>query len=339
MSSAPLVCCLSPLDVVRSTYDKRRDQLPAHRWHVLSDRSPTGVRDVVADADVVIGDWTGELELRATDLAAATRCQAILQPSAGYQGIDVDAAHELGIPVANAPGANATSVAEWAVMAMLMTLRKVVQEDKLLRHGHWRMVEASQDGIHDLAGRTVGIVGFGAIGQRVARRLAGFEVGEILTFDTLAIDPETLASTGARQVELDVLCREADVVTLHVPLLQSTEGLMNRDRLELLGPRGVLVNTCRGAVVDEDALHTMLQRREIAGAALDVFSGEPLAPGHRWAELDNVTLSPHLSGSTVEARHQMIGAALDNLAAVLEGHLPDHVVNRVATSRRGPEPA
>ncbi len=336
MESTPVVLCLSPASVVRSAYAAVRPTLGGHRWVVLEDRTAAGLLQALSSADFVVGDWTAELRLDDQALRAADRCQAVFQPTAGYQAIDIETARALGIAVTNAPGANASSVAEWAVMAMMAALRNVAYEHQALQAGDWRMVEAAEDGISDLAGKTVGILGFGAIGQRVAQRLAGFEIAEVLCFDAFPVDPDVLASCGAVQVDIDDLCRRADVLTLHVPLLPSTRGLIDRRRLELLGESAVLINTCRGAVVDEDALHEMLSTRGIRGAALDVFGDEPLRAGHRWADLSNVLLSPHLSGSTVEARSRMVGSALANLRAVLRGEDPKHVVNEVqGVPRRG----
>ncbi len=333
---SPTVLCLSPAAVVRQTYDRLGPAMPHHSWQVIDDRSPAAVGAALPTADYVFGDWTGELRLDADALGAAARCRAVFQPTAGFQGIDVDAAAQLGIPVANAPGANAASVAEWAVMAMLAMLRRAWFEHQELRAGNWRMVQAAEDGIFDLAGRVIGIVGFGAIGRGVARRLQGFEPAEILCFDAVPVDEATLAATGSRQVELDELCARADVLTLHVPLLPGTRGLIDARRLELLPRRAVVVNSSRGPVLDEAHLRDQLRSGRLLGAALDVFTDEPLGPGHAWADVPNVLLSPHLSGSTVEARDRMIEEGLDNLRTVLSGGDPRHVVNGVrGVPRRG----
>ncbi|WP_158056929.1 2-hydroxyacid dehydrogenase [Saccharomonospora sp. CUA-673] len=192
----------------------------------------------------------------------------------------------------------------------------------------------ADEGIHDLASRTVGIVGMGRTGLAVARRLAAFGVERILYRHRRPVADADAAGLPVEQVsDMDELCARSDVLSLHVPLTPETRHLVDRRRLGLLGPDGVLVNGARGAVVDEDALHTALRRKEIRAAALDVFGDEPLSGPHRWSELDNVFLSPHLAGSSLESREAMLTGALGSLATALRGELPADVVNDVPTLR------
>ncbi|MFD2399240.1 2-hydroxyacid dehydrogenase [Prauserella oleivorans] len=224
-------------------------------------------------------------------------------------------------------------------MAMLLLVKNALVNHERTRRGEWWMAEAAAEGVYDLSSRTVGILGMGRTGRGVARRLHAFGVQRILYHHRSAISAELAAALPLERVShVDELCARSDVLTLHVPLTGDTRHLIDRRRLRLLGPDGVLVNTARGAIVDEDALHTALSAREIKAAALDVFSEEPLTGPHRWAGLDNVFLSPHLAGSTVESTQAMVSGALASLGEALRGDLPDAVVNGVGALRT-PAPA
>jgi phosphoglycerate dehydrogenase-like enzyme len=333
--SEPRVLSLTPDEVLGPVHRRLAPELADHRLIELESTTP-GLAEELGQADYVIGDWTHQHRLGAELLARAERCLAIFQPTAGVQAIDVDRAAELGIPVANAPGTNDRAVAEWTVMAILALLKDVWRHHAGVLSGQWNMVAAARTGVYELGGRTVGIVGFGTIGQAVASRLAGFELGRLVYADEVAAAPEVERSLGAERVELDELCRVSDAVTLHVPLLESTRGLFGARRLALL-PRGaVLVNAARGAVVDEPALCAALQSGQLKGAALDVFEREPLPREDPLRRLDNVLFSPHLAGSTNEARERMITGAVRNLDRTLRGGDPEHVVNGVrGVPRRG----
>jgi phosphoglycerate dehydrogenase-like enzyme len=333
--SLPVVLSLSPHGLVGPAHEKARALLPPHELRVV-ERTDAGVIAEIGSADLVLGDWTHELGLDAAALAAARCCRLVVQPTAGYDVIDVESARQHGIPVANCPGANARGVAEWAVMAMLMALKNATLNHDRTRRGQWCMASAADEGVLELADRTVGVLGFGQIGQGVARRLAGFGVREILYLDQFVDIDEVSPGVPVQRVhDVDELCRRSDVLSVHVPLLPETHHLIDTRRLELLGPDAVLVNTARGAVVDEDALWHALRDGGLKAAALDVFSDEPLTGPHRWAELDNVVLSPHIAGGTVEARDAMFAAAFTTLAQGLRGELPATIVNGVGSLRLG----
>ncbi|MGV9799551.1 2-hydroxyacid dehydrogenase [Mycobacterium sp. NPDC003449] len=335
----PVILSTSPAEVVLPVYRGIRG-LPEHRLCVLDPRSPQGLIERIPDADFILGDWTGNTHFDRRVLESARRCRLIVQPTAGFDSIDVETARELGIPVSNVPGANARAVAEWTVMAMLMLVKNALVNHERTVRGEWWMVQAAAEGVHDLASRTVGILGMGRIGQAVARRLRAFDVDRILYHHRSPV-PESLTTTLSLEsvAGVDELCERSDVLTVHVPLSVETRHLIDRHRLELLGPGGVVVNTARGAVVDEDALYHALCTRGIKAAALDVFSSEPLVGPHRWQALDNVFLSPHLAGSTVESTTAMIATALGALHDGLRDVLPRNVVNNVPALRGAPGPA
>jgi phosphoglycerate dehydrogenase-like enzyme len=323
-----VVLSLTPEAVLSPVHDRRRDELPAHRLVYAGRGGPTGAE--LGAADLIIGDWTHELRLDAGALDGAPRCRAIVQPTAGVQTIDVAHAAALGIPVANAPGTNDRAVAEWTVMAILILLKDVRHHDAGVRAGRWEMVSAAERGVYELADRTVGIVGLGRIGQAVARRLAAFEPRQIVYADLHPAPADTERELGATRVELDRLCSISDVITLHVPLTSASAALIDARRLALLSPHTVLVNAARGAVVDEAALVAALRAGGLRAAALDVFATEPPSPDDPLLQRSDVLLSPHLSGSTNEARERMIAAGLANLDRLLRDEEPIDVVNGVA---------
>jgi D-3-phosphoglycerate dehydrogenase len=323
----PVVACLTPREVLEPTYGGLVGSLPPHRLVLVDLGDEAGRATALAASTVVVGDWTGQARLGAKDFALAAGCRAVVQPTAGYDSIDVVAAGAAGIPVANVPGANARGVAEWVVMASLLLLKEVPAFDRELRDGRWLMVEAAQRGVFELGARSIGIVGLGGIGLEVARRLLPFEPAEIVYADEREVATDIQPGHRLRRVELDELFAECDVVTLHVPLTPTTRHLVDAERLRLLGPDGVLVNTARGGIVDSPALRAALRSGQLKGAALDVFEDEPLGPGHPWAGVPRLLLSPHLAGSTNESRERMIRRCFETVALVLHGGIPPHVVN------------
>lgn len=316
-------------------HEGMRSELAPHVL-VTPEWSRSAVLEAVADADHIIGDWTHELSLDAELLDRAGRCLVVFQPTAGTDGIDIDHAARLGIPVANAPGTNDRAVAEWTVMAILAMLKNVWRHHAGVLAGKWEMLEAAQTGVYELGDRTVGILGMGRIGQAVAARLAPFELRRLVYADSVAAPLELERRLGLERVELDELCRISDVLTVHVPLVDSTVRLLDERRLGLLPAGAVIVNAARGPIIDEAALCAALDAGRLHGAALDVFAEEPLRLGHPLLGRPNVLLSPHLAGSTNEARVRMVSSALRNLDRVLRGGAPEHVVNGVEGVPRRP---
>jgi len=243
---------------------------------------------------------------------------------AGYDGIDVVACAAAGVPVTNTPGVLDAATADLTLALILATRRRVVESDSFVRAGRWGTDWASTTLLaQDASGATLGIVGLGHIGTAVARRARGFDLRLLYT------QREHLAETEERKLgvefrALDDLLREADIVTLHVPLKADTEGLLDRRRLALLRDGSCLVNTARGAIVDEDALVEELASGRIR-AGLDVFAHEPDVP-QQLLELPNVVLTPHLGGATWETREAMTRVLVDNLKAAAAGkELPNPV--------------
>jgi len=239
--------------------------------------------------------------------------------TAGFDKIDLELAKELNVPVATNGGANSWAVAEHAVALLLCLYKQLLHCDRATREGSWRKGIAGKT-IHEITGKTVGLVGAGNIGRKVARRLAAFEA-KIIYYDVIQAE-EIERDLGARRVELDELFREADIITLHVPSTEQTRGLVNRERLAMMKPTAVLINTSRGDVVDEAALVEALREGRIAGAGLDVFCEEPLPAGSPLAELDNVVLSPHIAGHSYEGWYHRSRFAWQNIQRVAAGQEP-----------------
>jgi D-3-phosphoglycerate dehydrogenase / 2-oxoglutarate reductase len=319
---------LTPDEVLDPAYDPLRARLAPHQL-IKPGRSRAGVLAELPAADYVVGDWTQEIHLGAEQLDAAARCLAVFQPNAGTDMVDIAHAATLGIPVANAPGENARAVAEWVVMAILAMLKDVVRNHLGVLAGRWDMVAAGRTGVHELGDRTVGIIGLGRIGQDVAARLAPFDLARLVYADVVAAPAEVEQRLGLERLEIDEVCAVSDALTLHAPLLPSTRGLLDARRIALMPKGAVVVNTARGALIDEPALCQALAAGHLKGAALDVFAEEPPPVDSPLRALPNVLLSPHLAGSTNEARERMMANALRNLDGVLRGGNPEHVVNGV----------
>ena len=230
----------------------------------------------------------------------------------GYDRVDVPACRERGVAVTNTPGVLDAAVADLTLALILACRRHLVVSDRFVRDGRWRRGWAEPELLgRDLAGSTLGLVGFGRIGQEVAKRAKGF--GMRVVFHR--------RSGG---LPLDELLRTADVVSLHVPLTPETHGLVSRERLALLRDGATLINTARGAIVDEEALVEELVSGRIS-AGLDVFADEPRVP-EGLLELPNVVLTPHIASATVETREAMTRLLVDNVLAFLRGEpLPNEV--------------
>jgi phosphoglycerate dehydrogenase-like enzyme len=297
---------------------------------IVEPREEAGARAAVADADVVLGDFSFEVPITRGVIDVMQRCRAILQPSAGFQQIDVAAAAERGIPVAAAVGANDTAVAEHTVAVAVALLRELAWTDRQIRAGAWPGLGRSRS---ELSGRTWGIVGLGRTGREVARHLQNWNV-EILYHDARRLAPADEDALGVAYAELDDVLARSSIVSVHVPLLKETRHLIDRRRLSLMDPGAYLVNVARGGVVDEAALLEALRDRRLRGAALDEFETEPLPSDHPFATLDNVILTPHSAGTVVEAQVRILKHVKANLARLVRGEPLDGVVNGVEPGQR-----
>jgi phosphoglycerate dehydrogenase-like enzyme len=298
-----------------------QEMLPAD-YELTVARSDAELVTALPAADVLMG--TASRPLPAEALAVMGHLQLVQLFSAGYDAIDVEAMRRLRLPVATNGGANAIGVAEHVIMLTLAVYRDLAAFDARVKAGKWRGAIGAQN-FYELTGKTVGIVGLGMIGREVAKRLRGFET-RTLYHDVFRPDPQTEQSLGVEYAPLPELLARADVVTLHTPLLPATEHLINRDSLRTMKRSAILINAARGGLVDQAALYEALRDGVIAGAGLDVTEPEPPPADDPLFSLPNVTMTPHVAGSTVEGWPRRLQNAYANIARIAAGQKPLWVI-------------
>ncbi|MDP6666564.1 MAG: 2-hydroxyacid dehydrogenase [Dehalococcoidia bacterium] len=246
--------------------------------------------------------------------------------SAGTDWIDKAGLAELGVDVANNGGANAVAVAEHAIGLMFSVNRKLDVQIESVKAGTWMQgVGGDRTEFHTLVGKRIGIVGLGRIGSRVAKRLAGWEC-EIVYTDIVDHPDDYVTATGARRVELDELLSTSDIVTLHVPLDRVTRHMISDRELGLMKPTAILINTCRGPVVDENALIKGLESKEIFAAGIDVTEIEPVEADNPLPTMTNVVVTPHMATRALESELNGAQFTMENAGRVVRGEAPDWVV-------------
>lgn len=277
-----------------------------------------------AECDAIVTLLTDRID-RAVLEAGKRKLKIVANVAVGYDNIDVAAATELGIMVSNTPGVLTETTADFAWTLLMAIARRVVEGDKFFRAGKfqgWGIMMLLGGDVH---GKTLGIVGFGRIGQAMARRATGFGM-KILYYDPITQADDVAASLGAQKVDFDTLLQQSDFVTLHTPLTDETRHLMSGPQFDRMKSSAYLINTARGPIVDEAALADALLEGKIRGAALDVFEDEPRA-NPRLISLDNVILTPHIASASVETRTKMATTAAENVIAAVQGERPPTLVN------------
>jgi lactate dehydrogenase-like 2-hydroxyacid dehydrogenase len=263
--------------------------------------------------------------INAETFAAVPTAKIFANYAVGFNNIDIAEAKAHGITITNTPGALTNTVAEHTMALILAVATRTAEGDRLMRTGTWDGWGPMQLLGTDLAGKTLGVLGAGRIGSRLAHHAkAGFDM-EVIYYDVKRNEAFE-AETGARFcATVEEVLKDADVVSIHVPLLDSTKHLMNAERLQMMKPTAYLVNTSRGAVIDEVALVDALQRGVIRGAGLDVYENEPKTASGLTL-LDNVVLTPHIASATETTRGEMASLAAANLIAFFEGKTPANLV-------------
>ncbi len=271
--------------------------------------------------------WHVLRPLSADDLARARHCLLVHKLGAGVNTIDVAAATSLGIAVANMPGANAPSVAEGTVLLMLAALRRLIELDRATRAGRgWPSDPTLGETVRDIGGRTVGLVGYGNVAKAVERIVAAMGATVLHT--------STRDDGHPAWRPLPDLLAGSDIVSLHLPLTDRTGGLLDAAALARMKPGAVLVNTSRGAIVDEAALVAALRSGQLAAAGLDVFATEPVAPDNPLLALDNVVLTPHVTWYTADTMRRYLVQAVDNCRRLRDGRDLANTVNGIVTPNR-----
>jgi lactate dehydrogenase-like 2-hydroxyacid dehydrogenase len=249
--------------------------------------------------------------------AAGPGLRVVSQMAVGYDNIDVAAAAARGVAVGNTPGVMVDATADIAFALLLAAARRIAEADRFVRAGQWGAWHPALLLGHDLAGATLGIVGFGRIGQAMARRARGFDM-RILACGPRVTD-EDAAAHGAERADLDTVLRTSDYLSLHLPLNQHTRHTLDAAAFAKMKPTAILINTARGPVVDQAALVHALTHGQIAAAGLDVTDPEPIRPDDPLLQLDNVTLLPHIGSATTGTRERMAVLAAENLLAGVRG--------------------
>ncbi|MFI6567282.1 2-hydroxyacid dehydrogenase [Streptomyces sp. NPDC050534] len=286
-----------------------------------ADEDPAALRR----AHVII---TALAPVSAEHLAAAPDLALVQCASHGFDYVDVEAARGRGVKVANigSSGAESQNVAEQTFALMLALAKQLIPAHTALVEADWALPRL-QRSLTELCGKTLGIVGLGNIGQEVARRAVAFDMNVVYAGRRRLPEETEARLGGARHVPLDELLRTADYVSLHAPLTGETRNLLDAERLALLKPTAFVVNTARGALIDQDALADALEKGALAGAGIDVFDPEPPTPALRLLRAPNVVLSPHVGGVTRETLIRIALAAVQNVTGYLAGGEPKDVVN------------
>lgn len=292
-------------------------------WGEYAPPSKEIIKEKLKDADAVLTMLSDKIDSEVINVA--TKLKIIAQLAVGFDNIDLKAAKEHGIYVTNTPDVLTDASADFSFAQMLAVTRRVVEADKYVRAGNWKV------GWHPtmmlggaLRGTTLGIVGAGRIGQAMAKRGKGFDMN-ILYYSRTA-KPDFEKECNAKRVDLDSLLKQSDFVSLHVPLTEQTRGLINADKLSLMKKTAYLISNARGPVIDEKALYEALKTNKIAGAALDVFCTEPSPANNPLFELDNIVVAPHISSANTETRTKMSVMCAENITAVLMGREPQNIV-------------
>ena len=292
---------------------------------VLHERPPE--RDellaAVRGASGILSTATETMDEEVMDVAGEG-LRVIANMAVGYDNVDVKAARERDVVVTNTPGVLDETTADVAFMLMLAAARRLGEGERLLRAGRWEWWGPKQLMGRDVWGKKLGIVGFGRIGQAVARRARGF--GMEVLYHNRSRREEAEREVEARYMDLDELLDTADFISIHTPLTPETAHLIGAEELRRMKPETVLVNTSRGPVIDEAALADALAERRIFAAGLDVYENEPEVHP-KLLELENLVLAPHIGSASVETREKMAALAAENLATVLRGKEPKTPVN------------
>lgn len=273
------------------------------------------IKKNISDAEIYI---TAVAPADQEVIDAAPRLKYILKTGTGLDNVDVDYATRKGIFVSNAPGENATSVAELAIGLMIGISRKIPQLDKMTKDGVWIHSKG-----YECCGKTLGIIGFGSIGMKIAKFAGAFDM-KVIVFGNYK-DHEAANRLGASFVELDQLLEDADYIVVSTALTKSNYHLIDEQAIDRMQPSAFLINISRGAIIDEQALFEALRQKKICGAALDVFESEP--PKEKLPDLDNLIATPHIGGMTQESVNRVAGVTVENIRRFIHQESPQYVVN------------
>jgi D-3-phosphoglycerate dehydrogenase len=321
----PLVILAGPINAAGHANLEREARVV-----LCEDETEAGFVKVAAEADGIL--FRAKPRCSESLMAACKKLKVVGRHGVGLDTIDIPAATTLGIAVVHAPGSNSQAVAEHALMLMLVSVKRTVQIDRMTRAGDWGGRRDSQN--TELGGKTLGIIGVGNVGRRVAK-FAGALGMRVLGYDPYVPEDE-LKRRGAEPIKsLEALLPQVDVLTCHTPLTPETKHMINHRTLGLLKPGAIYVNTSRGGVQQEEALFEALTRGQLAAAGIDVWEEEPASRDNKLFNLDNVVCSSHVAGVTKEASKQASLQVTEEMLRVLRGEMPQTLVNPEVRTRLG----
>lgn len=302
-----------------------KERFDAEVWQDYAPPPKEVIVEKAAKADALATLLSDKIDTEVFEVAPSLKIVA--QLAVGFDNIDLKEATKRGIYVTNTPGVLTETTADFAWALLMAVARRVVEADRYVRTGKWKV------GWHpmmfqgrDIYGATLGIVGLGRIGSSIAKRAKGFDM-KVLYHDVVRRQ-DLEKELGIEYTEVDTLLRQADFVTVNVPLLKETHHLIDETKLKLMKKTAILINNARGPVMDEKALYKALKEGWIAGAGLDVFEQEPTPSSNPLLTLDNVVVAPHISSASFETRSKMAEMVAENLIAFFEGKVPPNLVNQ-----------
>jgi phosphoglycerate dehydrogenase-like enzyme len=300
-----------------------RELAPPNLEMVVAKHGSPEFKAALADAVCLVGFGDGMMD--DAFYRSAPNLKLVQLLSAGYDRCDIEAARRAGVPICNNGGANSTAVSEHAILLMLAVCRRITWQHENVSAGRWRGNNVDDVKLYELKGRSLGIVGLGMIGKKVAKLAQAFGMA-VQYYDVDRLPEDRADALNVKFSLFEELLRSSDIVSLHVPLLPSTRHMMGAAQFRMMKPTAYLINTCRGPVVDEPALIEALSSGTIAGAGLDVFDQEPPPPNNPLFTLNNVVLTAHFAGPTWDNQFTRFRNAFDNCQRVIRGTAPLWVI-------------
>jgi len=306
-------------------YDEERDVLEAIGAEVIIENcnTPEEVVDACRGADGVLVNLA---PMPAQVINGLQKCKVIARYGVGYDNVDADACTAKGIYLANVPDFCAEEVSDQALSLLMCCIRKIVRRDAQVRQGKWNIGKA--DPIYRIVGKTFAFLGYGRIARCLHRKIRGLNLGRVLVYDPY-LEEDYIKSQGAEKVDFETVLREADYISIHLPLNNETRGIVNEQAFALMKPTAIIVNTSRGPVIDEKALIKALTTGQINSAGLDVHNREPLNPGNPLMKIENCILTDHAGWYSEESMTELKRKAAENVRDVLMGGKPRYPVNMV----------
>ncbi|MBS7525395.1 2-hydroxyacid dehydrogenase [Fusibacter paucivorans] len=279
--------------------------------------------EALTDAEIMV---LRLFKITKADIERNQNLKLIQKWGAGYDTVDIEAAGKQGVYVANSPGANAYAVSEIAILQILAVYRNLIIQDEAMRKGEWTKT-VYVDRSYCILNKVVGLVGCGNIGKDVAKRVQAFGA-TVQYYDMYRMSQEEEAKLGMTYVEMDELFKTSDIISLHLPLNEHTKHIVNRDKLALMKNTAIIINTSRGGIIKEDDLIEALEKNQILGAGLDCIENEPVQASDPILSAPNVTLTPHIGGTSADLLVHMVPLMVNNIIAFGRGNEVNYVVNK-----------